>query len=683
MDFNKFSMAVFHNWKRMQESNNVFQGCEGDALWAQYLASFPEGTNPVYIKNTEHDCACCRNFVKNIGTAVTIDKNGNKVTVWDCLHVPQPYAAVAEAMAAWLKQQTIVSKWVRKESQFGAEKTRQAREDGTYKTWTHFHGVVEKRHRSDTPDAVRGTFNTSRDVLARSLDLLTDSALDDVLDLIKDGALYRGQEFKKAVEEFKTFKTKYGIAASKDVMLNAWATNLGIAHFKNSVIGTLVEDISTGKPLEDAVKMFESKVAPSNYKRTSQLVTPKMIEQAMQTIKAEGLEPAMQRRGLRMEDLQVTNLLWAGQAAELPKSPLEAMLFASAKTSYKASKGGDTMSLTTFLTEILPRSSKLELVLKNHQTGNLMALTTGAEDPKLFKWDNPVAWSYNGEMTDSAMQKAVAAKGGRLDGVFRFTHSWNHSKRNASLMDLHVFLPSHTGGRPEKCHDFYGNHNRVGWNNRNHNATGGTQDVDYTNPAPVGYVPVENITFPDLRRMPEGVYQCKVHNWAFRKPTEGGFKAEIAFEGKVYEYQYDSPLQDKEWVDVASVTLKDGKFSIKHHIQPASEPVEVWGIKTLTPIAVKAVMKSPNHWAGEVGNLHWMFLLDGALNPNPVRGFYNEFLRSDLEKHRKVLDLAGSKSLVQLKQGDLCGAGFSSTKPEVITLIATTEDGRREYQVQV
>lgn len=663
MDFNKFSMAVFRNWKRMQESNNVFQGCEGDALWAQYLASFPEGTNPVYVKNTEHDCACCRNFVKNIGTAVTIDEKGNKVTVWDCLHVPQPYAAVAETMAAWLKQQTIVSKWVRKESQFGAEKTRQAREDGTYKTWTHFHGVVEKRHRSDTPDAVRGTFNTSRDVLARSLELLTDSALADVLDLIKDGALYRGQEFKKAVEDFKTFKTKYGIAASKDVMLNAWATNLGIAHFKNSVIGTLVEDISSGKPLEDAVKMFESKVAPSNYKRTSQLVTPKMIEQAMQTIRAEGLEPAMQRRGLRMEDLQVTNLLWAGQAAELPKSPLEAMLFASAKTSYKASKGGDTMSLTTFLAEILPRSSKLELVLKNHQTGNLMALTTGAEDPKLFKWSNPVAWSYNGDVTDSIAQRVKSA-GGATDVPLRISLAW----ANGDDMDLHVKTP-------DGQHVYYANRAYQGriTLDVDMNGLGGFNPVD----------PVENCAFA---QPPKGRYRIQLMQFSSaRRNGQGseGYTVELATPfGSVQ-------LHSKRNHEIAEFLLdfdgKDYKIvgELPKELEMGNRPTEHWGVKTLTPIAVKAVMKSPNHWAGEVGNLHWMFLLDGALNPNPVRGFYNEFLRSDLEKHRKVLDLAGSKSLVQLTQGDLCGVGFSSTKPEVITLIATTEDGRREYQVQV
>ena len=35
-------------------------GVSKDALWDTYLASFPEGSNPVYKTRTEHDCQCCK-----------------------------------------------------------------------------------------------------------------------------------------------------------------------------------------------------------------------------------------------------------------------------------------------------------------------------------------------------------------------------------------------------------------------------------------------------------------------------------------------------------------------------------------------------------------------------------------------------------------------------------------------
>ena len=71
--------------------------------------------------------------------------------------------------------------------------------------------------------------------------------------------------------------------------------------------------------------------------------------------------------------------------------------------------------------------------------------------------------------------------------------------RNASLMDLHVFMPGSNQNvvikNGKEIHDNYGNNERVGWNHRRHYASGGVQDVDYTAPAPIGYVPVENTTF--------------------------------------------------------------------------------------------------------------------------------------------------------------------------------------------
>ncbi len=137
-----------------------------------------------------------------------------------------------------------------------------------------------------------------------------------------------------------------------------------------------------------------------------------------------------------------------------------------------------------------------------------MSLTApqGESTGRLFHWANDFAWVYDGDIADSDMRRAVEAAGGRVDGVFRFTHSWNHEARvrNASLMDLHVFMPGNEAQPVNGKHDNYGNNQRVGWNNRNHRGSKGVQDVDYVQAAPASYVPVENITFPEIGRMPRG-----------------------------------------------------------------------------------------------------------------------------------------------------------------------------------
>lgn len=240
-------------------------------------------------------------------------------------------------------------------------------------------------------------------------------------------------------------------------------------------------------------------------------------------------------------------------------------------------------------------------------------------------------------------------------------------------MDLHVIFPGTSQPRQGQ-HSLVGSR-RVGWDHRTETSTGGRQDVDYTAAAPVGYIPIENIAFPDVRRMPEGVYHCYVHNWSRRGTNRGGFKAQIELNGTIYDYDYAPPLKGDEWVHVAAVTLKNGQFTIEHKIASSSSVVEKWGVKTLTPVRVDTIMLSPNYWdgAGGIGNKHWFFMLEGAKNPEATRGFVNEFLRGSLEPHRKVFEVLSSKTKCPPSDRQLSGVGFSSTRGDTVIAIA---DGR-------
>ena len=55
-------------------------------------------------------------------------------------------------------------------------------------------------------------------------------------------------------------------------------------------------------------------------------------------------------------------------------------------------------------------------------------------------------------------------------------------------------------------------------------------------------------------------------------------------------------------------------------------------------------------------------MLEGCANNGTARGFYNEFLKSDLDQHRKVLELVGTKLRTDESLEQLSGVGFSSTQ---------------------
>ena len=92
------------------------------------------------------------------------------------------------------------------------------------------------------------------------------------------------------------------------------------------------------------------------------------------------------------------------------------------------------------------------------------------------------------------------------------------------------------------------------------------------------------------------------------------------------------------------------------------QPDVVFGLDTGKFHKVSLICLSPNFWDGQgVGNKHYFFCLRGAKSPEKIRSIHNEFLRDDLMRHRKVMEVLGQSLLVESTEGQLSGLGFNST----------------------
>ena len=66
-----------------------------------------------------------------------------------------------------------------------------------------------------------------------------------------------------------------------------------------------------------------------------------------------------------------------------------------------------------------------------------------------------------------------------------------------------------------------------------------------------------------------------------------------------------------------------------------------------------------------------MFILEKCLNPDGCRGLYNEFVKNELNEHRKVFEVLGSKMMCEPSNKQLSGVGFSNTiRDEIICKVS-------------
>ncbi len=638
----------------------VGDGLDRDSLWLTFLSSFPAGTNLRFRERSEYDCSTCRGFIKNVGNVVEIN-NGQVRSVWSGVSASDPvFSVVAAAMDEFVGTLPLSTIFRSTEAQYGARTTRTLR-DGQVEVWHHLHGRVEKRHRITDVGAARGTFDAAVQVFQRGLAELTQHALDTVVDLIDDNALYRGTEHRRAVTEFRSLRNRWTKATDGQAFIFANAMNPA-ARFRNTVIGTLVQDLSAGVDLEQAVRSFESKVAPQNYQRPTALITPTMVKAAMKTIDELGIEESLQRRFARLSDVSVTNVLWVDNDTQpRMKDGIEGLLMQAATTRSTGARPRDAkpeeIPVVTFMKDILPGAATLDLWVANSHEPNFVSLTTGRHPaaPRLFTWDNDFGWSYNGNLTDSIKDRVKRA-GGNVTGKLRVSLSWfNHDD-----LDLHVFEPN-------------GDHI---WFRDKRNKL----DVDMNAGGPFSREPVENVTWTG--HVPDGEYRIEVNQYNKRESTEVGFVIETESNGKIEQYSHERAVGHKETVEVGRMTVVDGvitAFRPGPDMRPGSAGKDLWGITTEQFVPVSTIMYSPNYFDdSEVGNRHYFFILKGCVNDQPTRGIYNEFLRRDLQPHRKVFEVLGDRTKCEPSPDQLSGLGFSSTVRSSVIAKATMTGGRTQ-----
>lgn len=653
MSLRKFEGAISNQIDRIISlSTELFYvEIDRDELFNLYLASFPEGTNPIFRKRTVHDCSCCKRFIRDFGHVVAII-NGRIETIWD-VRTDEFYDVIANILAETVRFRRIAGVYRNQQKTLGGPENRETLENGIINIYEHFHYTLPSQFVNNEDIAsVRGEFRTNKEVLERSLTEISLEASELVVELIKQNSLYRGEEFLHIVTKFQDIKLEFELLPKSDRDTFLWLTSASIGEngrFKNTVIGTLLHDLSIGTELEIAVKKFEIKTAPMNYKRPTAIITQGMINKAEEKIVELGIEKSLARRFATAKDLTINNVMFVdkGTKKKFKKEKKNKSILANLEPTkaYDPDKI-QKINIDEFVATILPHVTSIDVMVKNTHINNLMSVTApkNRKSPNMMKWDNPFGWGYNGELTDSSIKQRVQKAGGNVEGFMRFSLSWDYYDD----LDIHVIEPNGN-------EIFYG---------RTRSSSGGWLDVDMNVQDRHSLEPVENIAWADGNRILEGRYKVFVENYNKRDMDASGFEVEMEINGVTSIFSYDKPLRNKERVVVIEFDYKhDTGLKPVSSLPTSTTSNEVWGIETQKWTKVSMIMNSPNHWNGQrIGNRHFFFILENCLNPNKTRGFYNEFLREELREHRKVFEVLSSKMKTDHSDKQLSGVGFSSTQ---------------------
>ena len=684
MQFNEFKTYfqahVSHLMSNVQKGIIFISDVSKDELWGTYLNSFPEELRQSF------NCNSCCQFIKSYGGLVKVNSSHNYIlnTLWN-FEVPDlMYQRVVDNLSELIFRSKIRDVFITNQPKLGTDFNFQSHSKLVTR-WDHFYYQLNREEyqkvlaeKNVVPS--QAVYRDTKNVFKRALDEITPYAVQSVIDIEKEGNLYRGNEFIAAVKSFQALQEEYRRLVVDDKLKDnfAWVNcQKNGARIRNSAIGTLLVDISNDTDLEIAVKKYESVVAPTNYKRPKPIITTKMVEEAEKTITDLGYKKSLGRRFANHTDIKVNNTLYLNRGQSITiKGDSKIPVFQSLKeeilVSPRSLKNVQEISLDKFLSDEVPKADSISVLFEKSKENNLVSLITAVDNEatSLFKWEDGdgslFSWSYNNGVADSIKEKVKKA-GGKVDGKLRISLAWD----TYTDLDLRLVEPQINGG------------DTIYYGNKRSRKTGGHLDIDQ-NVSPTTQEPVENIIYSYESNLLEGKYMIKVHNYTNRALTKN-YTVELEFNGETYTFESQGVISQGEYVSIANFTYTR-KSGVVFPTEPKSSQVQstkIWEIDTNKFQKVNIIIYSPNYWDGaEIGNKHLFFILEKCRN-SKANGFYGEFLKEDLYRnHKRVFEMLTHKLEVKDDgQEQLSGLGFSLSSNPTFYVKVESNNSTRIFKV--
>lgn len=366
----------------------------------------------IFLLNLQQDerqyynCNACRHFINKYGGLVTISKDGVKIPVMWQGYIPDFFKVAVSCILNIVLSSKVNGVFLSRDKVLGTPVTG---------TWTHMHAHNNSVYSNRLHDVQEVIAEKKADfeLLKRSLKEYPIHVVDQAVLFLRTNSLYRSEKVLGIAEWFKNLhdECKTGFSSVPhyarhydDLVWRAVAlAPPGYCHVKNTMIGTLLDDIVSGMGFEMASKRFEEKMNPTKYQRPKVAPTAGNIERAEKIVEKLGIQSSLERRFATLSELRK---IWIPMVPLCSPHPEGVFFDVKPKATGcmhrvggvpQASIPQQNITFRSFAERVLPVAESIEIKIGTVENFCAILTTVDVFAPPIIQWDtieqrNPFSW---------------------------------------------------------------------------------------------------------------------------------------------------------------------------------------------------------------------------------------------------------------------------------------------------
>lgn len=377
---------AFYNKVSKQTENQLFTVELGpNTLFDAYIGALPVS------EMQPHYCACCRHFLREYGGLVVINGGVTTSVFFDPETAPDLYKSAVKAMKQCVEKSRVVSPYVTDVKTWGVK------EEGGY---NHFCVIPVKAHVSSDPLLTSfqrmAEFKQNYETLCRGLNEFSVRTLDQVVNILESDDVFRAEKFvgpARWLRELKIKRNSLHLKKHKDNCVWAAVATApqGWCQPRSNLIGTLLEDIESGKDVQSAIKAFVVKADPTRYRRPTAAVKEQNVARGADIIEKLGCEKSLHRRYAKLSEIPVKARAWTPKPSVVTDTGPDHVFSHLIKPKVeKAVSFNQTQIVTAekFVRTVLPKALEIDFLVPKEKMSYFALLTAVYPSaPPILQWD--------------------------------------------------------------------------------------------------------------------------------------------------------------------------------------------------------------------------------------------------------------------------------------------------------